>query len=165
MTCNVKAKAANPQLGRPNFHALLSNPAVMLDPAITDLGHAVQSSHNTRNDMQHNNAAATVDDPHCADVILDAVKVIDHCYPSASKDFSEGIKILLRLVGLHATNGSKSKLTAFEDAMVNNRWGGIKPKIRVVELPIPVGYRRYWGVVVHSEYAVVEALLNRVGAP
>jgi hypothetical protein len=75
------------------------------------------------------------------------------------------MKVLLRLIGLHATNGNKSKLAAFEDAMVHNRWGGLKPKIRVVELPIPVGHRRYWGVVVHSEFATIEALLNRVGAP
>jgi hypothetical protein len=73
------------------------------------------------------------------------------------------MKVLLRLVRLHATNGNKSKHAAFEDAMVNNRWGTPKPKIRIVELPVPVGHRRYWGLVVHLEHATIEALLNRVG--
>jgi len=165
ITCKAKAKAANPKLGKVGFKTLLCNAVVLLDPATAPLGDSVHTSHETRNDMQHNNAAATVDDPHCADAILDAVKVIDHCYPGASTDFNASMKILLRLVALHATNGDKAKLTAFENAMVKNRWGEPKPKVRTVELPIPVGHRRYWGLVVHSEYATVEALLNRVGAP
>lgn len=165
MTCKAKAKAANPNLGKVVFNTLLRDPAVLLDPAIVHLGDSVNTSHKTRNDMQHNNAAATVDDPHCADTIVDAVNVIDHCYPGASVVFNASMKILLRVVALQATNGDKAKLTAFENAMVNNRWGGPKPKVRTVELPIPVGHRRYWGLVVHTDYATVEALLNRVGAP
>jgi hypothetical protein len=165
MTCKAKAKASNHQLGRVGFHSLLCDAAVSLDPANSALGHSVHSSHRTRNDMQHNNAAATVDDPHCADVILDAVNVIDHCYAGASAEFPDGMKILLRVISLHATNGNKSKLAAFEGAMVDNRWGTAKPKIRTVELPVPVGHRRYWGLVIHSEYATIEALLNRIGAP
>lgn len=165
MTCKAKAKEATPTLGKIGFYQLLKLPAVNLDPTPDGLGKTVHSTHKTRNDMQHNNAAATVDDPHCADAILDAVKVVDHCYPGSSAAFPSGIKVLLRLAALHATDGDKAKLTAFENAMVNNRWGVPKPKVRTVELPIPVGHRRYWGIVVHSEYATVEALLNRVGAP
>ncbi len=164
MTCKAKAKAANPTLGKIDFLTLLALPAVGLNTNTDPLGQTINASHKTRNDMQHNNAAATVDDPHCADAILDAVKVIDRCYPGASGDFAASMKILLRVVGLHATNGDKAKLTMFENAMVNNRWGGPRPKIRTVELPIPVGHRRYWGIVIHPEYATVEALLNRIGA-
>jgi hypothetical protein len=165
MTCKAKAKAANPALGRPDFHTLLALPAVGLDTVNHPLGVTLSASHKTRNDMQHNNAAATVDDPHCADAILDALKVIDHCYPTASGDFTPSMKTLLRLVTLHGSVGDKAKLAAFENAMVTYRWGGSKPSIRVVELPIPVGNRRYWGLVVHTEYATIEALLNRVAAP
>jgi hypothetical protein len=165
MTCKSKAKAVDPKMAKIGFHSLLCHPAVLLNPATNPLGEAVNGSHRTRNDMQHNNVAAAVDDPHCADVILDAVSVIAHCYPGATDGFTVSMKILLRLISLHATNGNKAKLAAFEDAMVTNRWGGPAPKVRVVELPIPVGHRRYWGIVVHSEYATIEALLNRVGAP
>lgn len=165
MTCKTKAKAATPTLGPTKFEPLLCLPVVGLDPATVTLGHTINTTHKTRNDMQHNNAAATVDDPTCADSILDAVKVIDHCYPGASADFTASMKILLRVVWLHATNGDKAKLAAFENAMASNRWGGPKPKIRTVELPISVGNRRHWGLVIHSEYATVEALLNRIGAP
>lgn len=165
MTCKARAKEAMPTLGKIGFAQLLKLPAVNLDPAFDGLGKTINGTHKTRNDMQHHNAAATVDDPHCADAILDAVKVVDHCFPNSSAGFSTAIKVLLRLAALHSTNGDKAKLTAFENAMVNNRWGGPKPKVRTVELPIPVGHRRYWGIVVHSEYATVEAILNRVGAP
>src|SRR6266702_1692152 len=108
MVCKAKAKAANPNLGRVGFRTLLCDPAVLLDPATSALGEAVHGSHKTRNDMQHNNAAATVDDPHCADVILDAVSVIDHCYVLASVGFTPGMKVLLRLIRLHATSGDKA---------------------------------------------------------
>jgi len=165
MTCKTKAKASNHQLGKVGFHSLLCDAGRTAQSGKCDFRTRRSFVHRTRNDMQHNNAAATVDDPHCADVILDAVHVIDHCYPGASAEFSDGMKVLLRVIGLHATNGNKSKLAAFEGAMVNNRWGGPKPKIRTVVLPVSVGHRRYSGIVIHSEYATIEALLNRVGAP
>jgi hypothetical protein len=148
-----------------NFPSLLALPVVGLDPNNILLGQVVNGSHQTRNDMQHNNAAATVDDPHCADAILDAVKVIDHCFANASADFSDAMKVLLRVVSLQATGGDRGRLSAFEDAMVSNRWRGIRDGIRVTELAVPVGHRRHWGLVVHSDYATVEAILNRVGAP
>ena len=165
MTCRAKAKAADPNLGRPDFPTLLAHVDVGLNPAPDGLGRTVNATHKTRNDMQHNNAAATVDDPHCADAILDAVRVMDHCYPGAPAALTGELKVLLRVVALHSSNGDKGKLRAFEDAMTKTKWGGPNPKIRVTELPIPTGHRRYWGLVIHSEYATVEALLNRVGVP
>jgi hypothetical protein len=83
MICKVKAKEADPKLGRDDFPKLLCHAAIGLDPGNAGLGAIVHATHKTRNDMQHNNAAATVDDPHCADAILDAVKVMNHCYPNA----------------------------------------------------------------------------------
>lgn len=165
MTCKAKVRAKHPRFGRIGFRSLLCHAAVGLNPATVTLGDSVHSSHQTRNDMQHNNAAATVDDPHCADAILDAVRVIEHCYPGASSAFSSSIKVALRVVALHATTGDRLKLAAFEKEMAANRWGGPRPRIRTVELPIPAGNRRYWGIVIQSEFATVEALLNRVSAP
>jgi len=53
----------------------------------------------------------------------------------------------------------------FEDAMRENRWNGAKRQARVNEPPVPVGIRRYWGIIVLSEYAQIENILNRLDVP
>src|SRR5581483_109755 len=80
--CKCLAVAANPNLGHIQFHNLLAHPAVRL-PQTVPLGDTLLRNHRTRNQMQHGNAAFTVDEQHCADAILDAVDAVEHCFPGA----------------------------------------------------------------------------------
>ncbi|MEH2253251.1 hypothetical protein [Nostoc sp.] len=77
MTCKTKAKQQNHRFDMScNFHDACTAPGVIL---AADLKIRVVGYRNTRNNMQHASAAATVDSMHCATAILDVVKVIDHC--------------------------------------------------------------------------------------
>jgi hypothetical protein len=49
--------------------------------------------------------------------------------------------------------------------MRKHRWNGANRRARVQEPPYPIGTRRYWGFVIMPEFAQVEAILNRLGAP
>ena len=125
-----------------------------------------QYGHDTRNKMQHVNAAFTVDDDqHCADAILDAVDAVEFCFPDTSATLSDALKVTLRVIRLHSSKGDARLPGAFEDAMRAHRWNGTDRKARVSEPPYPVGSRRFWGLVMMPEYAQVEAILNRLDVP
>lgn len=119
----------------------------------------------TRNDMQHNNPAATVDGQHCADAIIDAVEVIEHCFPGAKASLPEKLKVTLRVVRLFSQHGDPRQQTEFGDAMQAHPWRGNRERARQEEVIVAPGPRANWGLVIPSEFARVEALLNRVGVP
>ena len=115
--------------------------------------------------MQHVNAAFTVDDQHCADAILDALQAIEHCFPGASAGFPEHLKVALRVVRLHSSNGNVTLRGRFEDEMRNYRWNGAEQRAKRSEPPFPVGTRRYWSLVLMPQFADVEKILNGITAP
>jgi hypothetical protein len=80
VTCREKVKLRHQNLGRIGFHGLVTHAEVGLS-VTAGLGKSVYDCHNTRNDMQHNNPAATVDAQHCADAIIDPVEVIEQLPP------------------------------------------------------------------------------------
>jgi hypothetical protein len=81
MTCKAKARQTIRTLGHITFVPLLQHATVDLAPATNALGATLANNHATRNQLQHVNAALSVDDQHCADAILDAVSTIEHCFP------------------------------------------------------------------------------------
>lgn len=166
MTCKAKARALHPTLGRITVVPLLKLTVVGLDPAYGGLGAILDSKHNTRNQLQHVNAALSVDDQHCADAILDIVQTIDHCFPGSSAAFPDALRVELRVVRLHSTNGNPALRGKFEDSMRAFRWNSAtKPhQLRRSEIAVMVGNRRYWGMVM-SEYVHVESILNSLGIP
>jgi len=171
MTCKVKAKQANPQLAQINFLPLLRLPAVALNPVadvqnpvVVPLGVPINANHLTRNQLQHVNAALSVDDQHCADAILDAVHVIDHCFAASSQAFPDMLKVSLRVVVLFSSRGNAGLRMKFEDMMRKHRWNGARHVANISEPPFPVGIRRYWGLVM-PEYAQVETILNGLRIP
>ena len=161
--CKALAVAANPNLGHVQFHSLLAHPAVRLPPQTVPLGDTLLRNHMTRNQMQHVNAAFTVDDQHCADAILDAVAAMEHCFPGTIPVLPDVLKVALRVVRLHSSQGDARLRGAFEDAMRAHGWNGTGRRAKVSEPPYPVGSRRYWGLVLFPEYAQVEGILNRLG--
>jgi hypothetical protein len=164
VTCREKVKAAIPTLGRMTFRPLLQHQEVGLD-ATVGLGRSVWACHQTRNDMQHNNPAATVDGQHCADAIVDAVEVIEHCFPGAKTALPDKLKVTLRLIRLLSQHGDGRQQTSFGDEMQQSSWRGARERARQHEIIVAPGPRTNWGLVVPSEYARVEAILDRVGVP
>jgi hypothetical protein len=165
MCCKALAIAANPTLGHIRFSTLLAHPAVQLPARTVPLGDTLLRNHITRNQMQHVNAAFTVDDQHCADAILDALAAMEHCFPGTIAVLPDALKVALRGVRLHSSQGDIRLRGTFEDAMRNHGWNGNARRAKVSEPPYPVGSRRYWGLVLFAEYAQVEGILNRLGVP
>jgi hypothetical protein len=165
VTCREKVKLRHRTLGRLDFRSLVTHSEVGLDVASPGLGKAIYDCHNIRNDMQHNNPAATVDSQHCADAIIDAVDVIEHCFPGARAALPDKLKVTLRVARLFSRHGDPRQQTEFGDAMQTHQWRGSRERARQEEVLVAPGSRANWGIVIPSEYARVEGLLDRVGVP
>ena len=165
VTCKARVKRDHPNLGRIGFHGLLKHASVNLDPDQPGLGEALFRSHETRNQLQHAVAAATVDDQHCADAILDAVATIEHCFPGSEVGLSDSIKIALRVVRVHSSQGTQKQRSDLEEAMRMFRWNTPFKHANATTLPISVGSRQQWGQVIMSNNVIMADILNKVGAP
>ena len=165
VTCREKIKQSVRNLGIMNFHGLMTHASVAFNVNAPGLGKSVFDCHKTRNDMQHSNPAATVDSQHCADAIIDAVDVVEHCFPGAKAALPERLKVTLRVVRLFSQHGDLRQQTDFGNAMQTHPWRGNRERARQDEVIIAPGPRANWGLVILSEYAKVEELLNRVRVP
>lgn len=165
VACRAKIRAAGGNPRPLNFPDLLIHASVGLDIVNPGLGRATSDCHQSRNDMQHNNPAATVDSTHCADAIMDAVEVIEHCFPGTKAALPDKLKVTLRVVRLLSQQGDPHQQTEFGDAMRTHQWRGGRERARQDEVIVAPGPRANWGMVIPSEYARVEALLDRVGIP
>ena len=124
VTCREKVKQTLPNLGNMNFHSLITHASIGFNVATPGLGKSVHDCHKTRNDMQHNNPAATVDSQHCADAIVDAVDVIEYCFPGAKTALPDKLKVTFRVVRLLSQHGDPHQQTQFGDAMQTHQWRG-----------------------------------------
>jgi hypothetical protein len=75
------------------------------------------------------------------------------------------LKVTLRVVRLFSQHGNPRQQSEFGDAMQTHQWRGTRERARQEEVIVAPGSRANWGLVVPSEYARIEALLNRVGVP
>jgi hypothetical protein len=165
VTCRVKIKETMPNLGNLGFHGLLTHAAIGFNVTITGIGKSAFDCHRTRNDMQHNNPAATVDSQHCADAIVDAVEIVEHCFPGSKAALPDKLKVTLRVIRLLSQHGDPNQQTEFGNAMQQYQWRGTRDRARQDELIVTPGQRANWGLVIPSDYARVEAVLNQVGVP
>jgi hypothetical protein len=166
VACRAKMRATHPNIGRIGFFQLLGHASVGLDPAVAgSLGETLNRNHETRNQMQHAVAAATVDDQHCADAILDVVSAMEHCFPGTLPLLSEGIRIALRVVRVHSTQGTHQQRAAFDEEMRKFKWNSPLKAATGITVPLPVGSRTYWGYVIMSNNAIISDILDRIGAP
>lgn len=156
MACKLRAREHNHTFNMScGFHQAWNSPGVQI-PAAT-LGGAIQHSRNIRNNMQHASAAATVDDELCADAILDAVAVIDHCWPGTStNNIRPWMGCALRIVRLFSSQGSQRLKDLFEDGMRNAAWRATNRAPRVSELLIEPGRRQYWTLLMIQSQVQVE---------
>jgi hypothetical protein len=165
ITLRSNVKQSIPTLGRMNFHQLLRSANPCLDPNSHSLGGRLAATHQTRNDMQHSNAAAAVDVQHCADAILDGFDCVEHCFPGARSGFPDAIKLASRIVQIYSTNGNTAHRDAFEAAMLKHPWRGQSKPPSTNEIVVGPGRRRYWGLVVMSEFAAIDTILTRILNP
>jgi hypothetical protein len=165
VTCREKVKQTVRNLGIIDFYNLMTHPQIGFDVTNPGLGKSVFDCHRARNDMQHNNPAATVDSQSCADAIVDAIEIIEHCFPGAKAALQERHKVTLRVVRLLSRHGDPRKQTDFSNAMRQHEWRGDTVRARQHETIVSPGQRENWGLVIPSEYARVESLLDRVGVP
>jgi hypothetical protein len=167
LTCKAKAESSGWHPVQINFTPLLKLAQVALDPATVPLGKRCEDSHKVRNKMHHVNAAATVDARRCADAITDAVACIDHCFPNASNDFADALKIALRVVRLLSSLGNGQHQTDFTNKMNDYRWRtqANDRKPRTDEYIIKPGLRRHWSIVIFDSAPDIETILNEIGAP
>ena len=118
MSCKLRAREHSHNFDMwCGFSTAISAPPINITTNDPPLAAAILMSRNTRNTMQHASAAATVDEQHCADAILDAVKVIERCWPGASnRDFRPWVRCGLRIVRLFSGEGDPVKRMPFNDA-------------------------------------------------
>lgn len=164
MACKTKAKQRNHLFNTIcGFHTACNALGVNLAP--TGLGRRVQDRRNTRNNMQHADAAITVDPQHCADAILDFVRVIDKCWSQTSiRYLSDWVKCTLRIVCLYSSEGDSQKRQSFEDAMRDLNWRGAgRTSVRTNERQVEIGLRIFWGIALTEHTLLVENCLNEIG--
>ena len=161
ISCKEKMRLAHPGAQRIGFFALLQHVTVGLDPTVQgSLGESL-----FRNHMQHSVAAATVDDQHCADAIMDAIQAIEHCFPGTVATLPDGIKIALRVVRLLSSQGNAGQRDQFENYMRGYKWNTPFQSARGTEVPVPVGARAHWGHVLMSNSTIVGGILDQIGVP
>src|ERR1039458_3680373 len=165
VTCRDKVKQSGSNPRQLDFPSLMTHQSVGFDLTSPGLGVAVNECHRARNDMQHNNPAATVDPRYCADAIIDAVEVIEHCFPGTRAVLPDRLKVTIRVVRLLSRQGDQRQQTEFGNAMQAHQWRGDRDRARKEEVIVTPGPRTNWGLVIPSEFARVEGLLDRVGVP
>lgn len=164
MACKLRAREHTHNFNMSsNFYQSWNAPGVQI-PAV-NLGNSIQHSRDIRNNMQHANAAATVDDEHCADAILDAVAVLDHCWPGTSTNIRPWMICALRIVRLFSSQGNQGLKAQFEDGMRSGAWRAVTRPPRVSELLIEPGRRQHWTLVMIQSQVQVETILNNLGIP
>jgi hypothetical protein len=166
MSCKTKARQRDYTFDTAcNFYNAWNAPGVRLAP--NGLGRRVQDRRNTRNNMQHADAAITVETPHCAEAILDAVNVIDKCWTDTSRNrFDLWVKCALRIVQLYSTRGNLLKREPFEDAMLKMNWRGEnRATVRSNENQIEPGRRVFWWLTIINHTQLVEKCLNDLEIP
>ena len=164
MACKARAREANHKFDMfTSFHKSWNDVNVAIDK--NDLGPRIQASRNTRNNMQHASAAATVDDQHCADAILDATAVIEHCWPGARSARRPWMRCALRVVWLHSSLCDGMALTAFEDEIRRGGWRVDSRKPRINEIIIEPGRRSFWQILLVASAVQVDQILSQLNVP
>lgn len=166
ITCKTKAKEINNRFEmKCDFRDAINAQGVGLQT--DELGNRVQGYRVTRNNMQHADIAATVDSPYCATAIIDAVKVIDHCWQNTSKkQFYPWMRCALRIIRLYSSDGDTSKRYLFERKMQKTRWRiSDRESVRISAIQIEPGFRDYWWLAIRIRTPQVEECLNEFEIP
>jgi len=161
--CKTRAKEINHSFNMNcNFHNACNAEGVNLPE--DGLGSRVRGYRQTRNNMQHSDIGTTVDMHHCATVILDVVKVINHCWQNTSEnEFATWMKCALRIIWLYSSDGDVNKRELFEEKMRQIHWRtNESERVRVHAVQIEPGHRNYWWFAIRRHSPLVEECLNEI---
>jgi hypothetical protein len=165
MACKTRAKQHDYKFDMTcNFHDAINASGVSLP---NQLKKRIQGYRDTRNNMQHASAAATVDWQYCATAILDAVRVIDRCWSNTSTNYlTTWMKCALRIICLYSSEGDPNQRWPFEERMRRRNWRGqSKRTVAPTEIQVQPGYRDYWRLAIRTRTTDVEDCLNELGIP
>jgi hypothetical protein len=142
-----------------NFHDAINAPGLRLSQRIKT---EVQGYRNNRNNMQHANAAATVDITYCANAITAAATVVEKCWPGTLQNqLHSRLQCALRVVRLYSSSGDINKRSEFEQRLLEEKWNPDgRQNIRVSEMRITAGQRDHWMLLIRARTAQIEAILN-----
>lgn len=164
MACKLRARQHNHNFDmKCGFYSAWNAPGVPIpqDP----LGDAIQQNRDTRNTLQHQAAAVTVDDQFCADGIMDAIEVMERCWPGALALVPPWVSCALRIVRLYSSAGCPQDRQSFEDEMREAGWRAEKRQPRTNEFLVRPGLRKYWALPLTQSVGQVEAILNALRIP
>ncbi len=165
MACKTKARQHDYQFDTAcGFHTALNAPGCEIDQELRD---RVQNYRNTRNNMQHATAAGTVDSRHCADAIIDAIRVIDSLWINTSEEqFPAWLTCSVRVIRYYSSaDESGVPPYEFEDRMRETPWRGSKENLAPNEVEMRPGIRDHWGFAIKMRTYQVEQCLNELGIP
>lgn len=162
MACKTKAKSHNHRFDTScNFYDAWNAPGVRLPR--NGLGERVQLRRETRNTMQHENPAVTVDTQVCADAIKDIPEIMKKLWGrNALNNLRHWHHVALRIVRLYSCDGDFVKRQEFEDAMRRECWRSEAEhrNPRVNESIIEIGRRAHWGIIIKQNPIQVEQILD-----
>ena len=115
--------------------------------------------------MQHNNPAATVDSQHCADAVIDAVDVMEHCFSASKITLPDKLKVTLRVMRLLSQHGDPHQQSEFGNAMQQHPWRGNRERAKQDEVIVAPGPGANWGLVIPSEFARVRDVAGSSRCP
>lgn len=162
MACKMRAKEHDRSFNdRCGFYDAWNAPGVQLDAG--GLGREVHLRREERNLLQHGSAAATVDDEHCAEALLGATRVIEHCWPgSAGSSYKPWVLTAIRMIELYSSQGDWRIRQSFEDAMRDNVWEEVREGLRENEVAVRPGLRAFWHFAVTNYNDDVEEILDQL---
>ena len=149
---------------RCQFHQALQLPGCRVSQQMRD---RFQRRRDTRNLMQHQNAAVVVDLHASADAILDIPEILNRLWGrNAMENLRPWQNVAIRIARLYSSSGDQSIRGQFENSMRNERWRGNAEERnpRVNETIIECGVRSHWDIAVKQKPHQVEQLLNNIDA-
>jgi len=161
VACKRRALDHNHQFTGRGFHAITTAPGVNLGQL---LQRRVAGYRNTRNNLQHVAAALTVDEKHCADAILDSVRVLDRLWTGTSGRFAQPMRVALRVVRLVSTQGEAAVQQQFDDRLRDWGWRTApREPVATNAVQIRPGLKEHWGFALRYRYTDIETCLNELG--
>ena len=165
MACKTKAREHDHKFNMScNFHDAVTAKGCRVN---AQLRREAKAHRNTRNNMQHATAAATVSRQLCADAVLNAASIIDSLWRKTSAEqFPPWLLCAMRIVTFDSTaSPDRVPPIELEDAMRDLSWRGSRETLLANEVQIRPGIRDHWGLALRTRTSQVEQCLNELDVP
>ncbi len=160
-SCKKKARQEDHTFGlKKNFHNTVTSDVLGVP---TDLCNRLEDFHDTRNKIQHQGSALTVNQRYCADAIICSVTLLEELWPSVrSENIRNWMSCALKVVWLYSSHGDISKREPFEIEMRRTEWRGESDSIQPDEVAVKPGNKNFWHWALHHRTPQVEKCLAEI---